>query len=583
MNRRTESFRLSRRQLLQTGAAAGVVAASAGCVRRARSIVSRDVPDRVSLSITCVPAEEDPVPVEIVSHFRENLDAVGVDTTVNYRSFEEFRFDVLLNHDFDIAVGRLPGHPDPDYLYGLFHSSLVAERGWQNPYGFGSVQLDEELENQRLETGHLRRQRVGTILETVANEQPVTPLAFPIEHRIVRSDRYQGFEDREFKLSTDLLALDPGERRETLEFTIGFTAPTKNLNPLSVEHRTEEIVTGLLYDSLLVREGGEYHSWLAESIEWDDTSAVLTLRDTFWHDDEPVTAGDVAFTYKFLPDTTLGETDEDSPAPAPVFRSRSTLVSDVVERDEQTVEFTFEAREEVARRALTVPILPRHVWEERTESAEISGIGSDPQTTEAIVTSNIPPVGSGPYEYVTHSERDYVDLELVEDHFSTRATELSALEPPASAVRVVVAPSEAGAVQGVLEGDFDFTLSPIPPEDANIDEDETASVTRTQASDVYHVGYNTRRDPLSNASFRRIISMLLDKAWLASGVFDGEAVPAVTPIADEEWIPEGLEWQGTDPVTPFLGTEGTLDVGAVIAEFTEIGYQYDEDGYLRGT
>lgn len=580
MNEQLERNAVTRRRLLVGTAAAGLAAASAGCARRARSIVGREQSEQVSLNITCVPAEEDPVPVEIVSQFREHLETAGIDVTVNYRSYEEFRLDVLLNHDFDIAVGRLGMYPDPDGLYDLFHSSLGPERGLQNPYGFSTVDLDEALESQRGETQFGRYQHVDRVLEIVASEQPIAPLVFPVEHRLVRSDRYAGFEGREFKTAADVLALDAGERRDRLVFAIGFTAPTKNLNPLSVEHRTEEVTTGLLYDSLLLRGDDGYLPWLAESVEWSDRSAVVTLRDATFHDGERVTSDDVVFTYQLLENTLLDE--ESALAPAPVFRGQTTLVEDVLARDDRTVGFEFAGRQNVARRGLTVPILPEHEWAQRTDSAEVGGIDSGPQITEAVVTENIPPIGSGPYRFVDNSTRDYVDLELVDDHFSMRVGTLSAFQPPAEELRVAVAPSHAGAVEGVADGEFDFTLSPIPPADVPDDTGDGISVTRVVSRDPYHVGYNTRTGPLNNPSFRRTVSMLLDKSWVASEVFDGEAVPTATPIRDDEWVPQSLGYYGADPEVPFLGDDNTLDEAAVREAFLDIGYQYDENDNLLG-
>lgn len=532
----------------------------------------------MSLSLTCVPAEEDPFPVEIVDHFRRNLEAVGVSTSVNYRSFEQFRLDVLVNHDFDVAVGRLPCGPDPDFLYALFHSAFVPEPGWQNPYGFTSVELDGELVSQR--TGSARRHSVGAVLGSLAREQPVSPLVFPVEHRLVRSDRYDGFDASAFADPTDVLALDPGGRRERLEFTIGYTAPTKNLNPLSVEHRTNDIATGLLYDPLLVHDGDDYLPWLAEEVAWNDGLAAVTLRDAFWHDGEPVTAADVAFTYRLLADSRLGEGE--SPVPAPKFRGRLAMVERVQARDDRTLEFELAASREVAPRALTVPVLPEHEWEDRTDTADVGGIEGDEHTTEAFVTANVPPVGSGPYRFVDRSERDYVELGLVEDHFTTAVEELSEYDPPAEVVRIVVAPSEAGAIQGVVDGEFDFTLSSIPPGDISEELGEGAQLTTTRARDVYHVGYNARREPMSNAAFRRVVARLVDKSQVAAEVFEGEAEPTATLVAGE-WVPAGLRWDGTDPETPFFDRDGELDVDAAREAFVDIGFRYDDDGRLRGT
>lgn len=568
----------TRRRVLLGTASVGLAATSGGCVRRARSILGRQTSDQVSLSLTCVPAEEDTFPAEIVSYFRDNLETAGIETTVNYRSYEEFRIDVLLNHDFDIAVGRLPVYPDPDAMYGLFHSSFVPERGWQNPYGFSNVELDEVLAMQRRDEGQ-RREHVYSALEILAGDQAIAPLVFPVEHRFVRSDRYDGFRNREFKSATDLLSLSPDEQREELRFGIGFTAPTRNLNPLSVEHRTEEIVTGLVYDSIVRRVDGKYVPWLAADIDWSGQSALVRIREGEWHDGEPVTAADVAFTYRLLQDTLLES--EDSASPAPVYRGRMSLVDTVTAHDDRTVEFEFTTGSDVANRALTVPVLPEHVWEDRTETADVSGIVNDSQITEAVVNTNIPPIGSGPYSFVDRSERDFVVLELVDDHFLPRGELDSTLTVPATEIHVVVAPSGDGALEDVQRGDLDFTLSPIPPEDMDVESTPETEITRTASRELYHIGYNARTEPLSNGSFRRQLSRLVDKSWIAATVFDGEAIPATTPFLDGRWVPDSLKWDGRDPEVPFIGSDGTLDEERMREAFLEIGYQYGDDGVLR--
>ncbi|KPN31467.1 hypothetical protein SY89_02214 [Halolamina pelagica] len=43
-----------------------------------------------------------------------------------------------------------------------------------------------------------------------------------------------------------------------------------------------------------------------------------------WHDDEALTAADVAFTYDLLADTTLGD-GEDADVPSPEFRGSAAL------------------------------------------------------------------------------------------------------------------------------------------------------------------------------------------------------------------------------------------------------------------
>lgn len=562
------------------GASVSLAAISGGCTRRVRSIVTRSSPDRVSLSIACMPADADPIPAQIARHLRTHLEDVGISTSIDYLSQEAFRLEVLVNHAFDIAIGRHPGAEDPDFLYGMLHSSFGPEPGWQNPSGFTNLDLDELLSQQRFETGEARRDTVARALTIAAREQAVAPIAFPIDFRAVRPDRYDGFGSRTFDEAIDILSLSPRTERDELRFTIGFTSPTKNLNPLSVERRTRDTITGLVYDTLVVRSDGETYPWLAESVDWNDRSAIATLRSVNWHDGEPVTAKDVVFTYRLLQDTSLGEME--SPRPVPRFRSRSELIDEVRERDDRTVEFQFDAVREVAQRALTVPILPRHEWIALARRAELVGLGDDQEAMEAVVTDNIPPVGCGPYRFVDRSERNSVDLEVFGDHFSTKGDVDLPFRPPASRITVVVAPSDEGAVSEVLDGTIDFTLSPISIDAAEFEPQDPAIAIESPTNDFYHVTYNTRNEPLSNTPFRRLLSRLVDKQWIVDEAFGGHARPTATPITDERWIPDELQWNRQDPEVPFLGSDGHLDVEVAREKFVDIGFRYDEDGNLVG-
>ncbi|MFU8866871.1 ABC transporter substrate-binding protein, partial [Natronococcus sp.] len=94
------------------------------------------------------------------------------------------------------------------------------------------------------------------------------------------------------------------------------------------------------------------------------------------------------------------------------------------------------------------------------------------------------------------------------------------------------------------------------------------------------VGFNARIEPFSNPHVRRLVSGLLDESWIVDEIFDGRATPTATPLP-EEWVPEGLLWEGADPVTPFFGDDGDLDAEAARAALEEAGYRYDDQGRLH--
>lgn len=141
----------------------------------------------------------------------------------------------------------------------------------------------------------------------------------------------------------------------------------------------------------------------------------------------------------------------------------------------------------------------------------------------------------------------------------------------------MVAPSNADAVAGVIDGSIAGTISPI-----DLSDEGQATTIQTPVPSFYHVACNVRNQPLNNPHFRRVVARLLDKEWLVENVFDGQARPASRPIANHKWVPERLRWDGDDPEVPFFGTDGTVAAETAREALTTAGYQYDSEGYLLG-
>ena len=589
---------LSRRAAL--AGAAGVTVPVSGCVRELRSIVNRDDVDQLSLSITTLPADGDRESIRLAREIASTLEAAGVDVDIEMRSNEEFLRAVLINHDFDVYVGRHPGGLDPDFLYEALHSLYADESGWQNPFGVTNFLLDDLLETQREAEGEDRQAAVAATLEAVAVEQPFVPICRPIEHRLVRTDRFEGWEAGHLATRTGYLGLETGgEDVERLRAVHTDARPSQNLNPLNAEYRDRGTITDLLYDSLATdivdgearspENGSDDDSvagdrtlepWLAAGWEWDDESTLhVDLREecTF-HDGEPLTADDVAFTYAFLADTSPDGSP--SPAPSPRHRGRVAAIDDVTATGEYDLEFAVDVGRDAAERALTVPILPAHVWEDRAANADVPGVRVAQGTTDAVVTDNVPAVGSGPYQFRERTDREHVTLERFEDHF-TRRDGVDLPEPTAGELRVQIDPRSTSAIQLVEDDSADVTSSTLETYvvDDIADREDTRLLESTSWA-FYHLGFNARKAPFGNPRFRRVVARLIDEAWLVEEVFHGHAEPIATPVIDR-WTPDALAWDGDDPETPFLGSNGEVDVDAARAAFQDAGFRYDGDGNLR--
>lgn len=579
---------LTRRSLL--GGAAGLVAgASAGCVQRTRSLLGRDVASPVSLTVKSVPADSDRAATWIARHLVEHLEAVGIDTTLVLESEDQLRRSILINHDFDLYVARYPGHRDPDSLRPLLHSVFVDEPGWQNPFGFVDLTVDEQLDRQRTLDGAARRTVVGDLLRGIARLQPFTVIAFPDDVRAVRSDRFTGWRAPGLSSPLGYLALRRASAdQSTLRVVLTDERVTRNFNPLAVEFRNRGTLTGLLYDPLAHRLGDEILPWLAAEWTWDDTRdgtvARVRLRENLtWHDGRRIGAGDVAFTYALLEDTTLGEGAV--PAPAPRFRGRVSLVESVTVIDERTLRFKFrDTTPAVAARAFTVPVLPEREWRPMAVPAEFSGLELFEGVTEALIWDNPEPIGSGALQFERRVVDEAIAFSRFDDHFLHRgAAPAEAFQDGVSfeSLTVRIAPSDESAVELVAIDEVDGTASTVGPHVVpTIGRRDATQLVVTPSQSFYHVGYNVRQEPLGNPRFRRAIARLVDEPYLADTVLEGFASPSAAPLNETHWLPNDLRWDGEDPSVPFVGAGGELDTTSAKELFREIGYQYDEDGRL---
>lgn len=603
-----ESSAVSRRSML---AATGLAVATAGCIREARNAINREQVDQLSVTITTLPSDSDRESIQLARAIRDVLETAGIDASLRIRPSEEYLRTVLVNHDFELCVGRYPGGTDPAILYEALHSQYADEAGWQNPFGLTNLAVDDALERQRLADGDERREAIEATLEAFVAEQPFVPICAPSEYRLVRGDRFEGWGQFHPASPLGYLGLEGDDDNDRLRAVHTDPRPSWNLNPLSVEYRDRGLFTGLLYDSLAVDAADElvenelptagdenddesetrrYRPWLADGWEWDEhdeNGGTLTVRlrdDCWFHDGEPVTVEDVVFTYRFLADTTRGEGA--IPSPTPRHRGKIAPVEDLERLDDDRLELSIAGGRDVAERALTVPILPEHVWAERSQAADVRGVQIADGTTEAVVVDNVPAVGSGPFAFVERTEREHVTLERHEEHFTLQdGVDLPA--PTVEEVRVTIDPRSTSAVELVTDDDADVTTAALESYvvDGVIEttaETEELELLGPPSRAFYYLGFNARTAPFSNPRFRRTVARLLDKTWLAEEVFDGHARPITVPVADE-WVPEDLAFDGDDPTTPFLGTagDGEIDVEATRAAFEEVGYSYDAAGRLR--
>jgi peptide/nickel transport system substrate-binding protein len=579
----------TRRRVL-LGSAAFSAAGLSGCIQRVRSVLDSDPPDQVSLEITTLPGDADAVATQIARQLTENLSTAGVETDLLLLPRDELRREVLINQEYDIFVAAYPGAQDPDFLRSLLHSSFSNEAGWQNPFDFTDIGVDDLLAEQRREQGPIRKNAVVDIQHEMARQQPFSAIAVPDEIRAVRTDRFDGWGNAPSGSPLDFVGLsDSDTGAERLWVAVTSASVTQNLNPIDLESRNRGAITGLLYDSLGRWYDGDVQPWAAQDWSFeqsDGTVATVTLRPQLtWHDGSSLTTEDIAFTIRFLRDTGLGEFD--TTVPAPRFQGRTSLIDAVEVVDDRQIRMRFgETDPTVAKRAFTVPIFPRSEWADKARSAEIAGVSASNQVTEALVWENPSPVGSGVFAFQSNAEDEQLVLQRYDDHFLTRESPPRVHDrfvggPPYEELTFRVVRSDETAVQLLETDEVDAVVSPLGPEVVpRIGRTSDIELRVDNSRMFYMAGFNTNREPLGNPHFRRFVARLLDKEFIVDEILDDYGIPAASPLAGTDWLASGLQWDGADPEVPFFGSEGGLNVEAARNSLRKAGFEFTDDGEL---
>ncbi|HSK94233.1 MAG TPA: ABC transporter substrate-binding protein [Candidatus Angelobacter sp.] len=182
---------------------------------------------------------------------------------------------------------------------------------------------------------------------------------------------------------------------------IGWGGSPDSLNPGNGVLSEAYTLYALMYDVPVdITSEGEYVPELAEAwdVSEDGLTWTLTIRDDVtFHDGEPLTAEDVAFSIQLYKDT-------DS---FPFLPSYATYFETIEAPDEQTVVLTtaeplgnFEAN------MVFMYILPEHIWSELDDPVEFE---------------NEEMIGSGPFQLTNYSQGEFVELEAYEEYWGTGA------------------------------------------------------------------------------------------------------------------------------------------------------------------
>jgi len=286
----------------------------------------------------------------------------------------------------------------------------------------------------------------------------------------------------------------------------------ERLTPWDLRSRGAEHVADLIYNGLIQLDAqGRPQPDLAERWEpsSDGKTLTFTLRENIrWHDGEPFSADDVAWTMNILRTIT--------PTSSLLYDLR-TIIAQVDVVDERTV--TLQLREPYAPllAELSVPILPRHRLQDRSPE-DISGYNF----WDA-------PIGTGPFKF-DRREADQAILFTRNDDFYAR-------KPYLEQVALLIAPDKGVAAAALANGDLQLAEFGGPTE---VITEVTLPDTTTRGTYTengwYGVVFNTREGRVfADGRVREALARAVDVPAIVRDIVGDNGAPIATTIVNNTW------------------------------------------------
>ncbi len=339
---------------------------------------------------------------------------------------------------------------------------------------------------------------------------------------------------------TDEVVEDEGADPETYQdpntLVISTSQSIENWNPFMQIYVIEHQFRQLQYQPLISLSAEDYTPTGGLAEDWEESEDGLTwtfnLRETNWHDGEPVTAEDVEYTYEIL------LTD-------PVISARNAdlvdLIDEVVAVDESTVEIR------VNRPTVTIEnsdqvIVPKHIWE------EYDGAWNE------FTNDDFPIVGSGPFQMTDFETDQFIRYQANEDFWGGAPGFDELVFQYYTEPDTAVAALEAGEVDlvGGLNEQQLQRLEGIDGIETNVAPDRRWTALRFNTGSVTSGGeeFGNPNPALADTQVRQAIHHAIDKQELIDRVRGGYGVVAtsIVPSVFEttHWEPSGDEVIGPD-------------------------------------
>jgi len=295
---------------------------------------------------------------------------------------------------------------------------------------------------------------------------------------------------------------------------IGWVGDLEGLNPLTAFSGWVVAFFLTIYESLLwYGTDLKPAPMLATtySVSPDDLSWTFTLvRNATWHDGVPFTSADVKFTYEFLKNGNF---------PCAAYQCPTAAdITSIDTPDNYTVVLHTAKPVSVMTSVIAeLPILPQHIWGKLNY-------------TQVVNFPNNPPIGTGPFKFLTWKAGEYAEVVVNQNYWRTR--------PHIDAIIFKHYDSVDGVVLGLRSGEIDTVgISTLLASTVRtLEQDPDIKVVISPNLRFNYIGFNQNdtspvvNPTLRDSRVRLALRYTVDKSRYVNFSFLGYATPGVSVI-----------------------------------------------------
>jgi peptide/nickel transport system substrate-binding protein len=322
----------------------------------------------------------------------------------------------------------------------------------------------------------------------------------------------------------------------------------------------------------------------AVAADGDVFSVEVPIRDDAnWSDGQPMTAGDVVFTYETVRDLTLGG-DWLAAFPLPDPENADKLGITAVEAvADKTVKISFNKQPGLAvwpHSVAVAPIMARHFWEPKVTEAK----GSEDAATALYAASGEGDPSGGPMTVSGREAGAFVRLQSNETwHRSgeevTSGGETYSYGPYATEETQSLYSSQDAAVLALKDGEVAYLINPLGMQrglQSQVIDDPNLETVVNPTNGYRYLAFNMRKAPMSDLAFRKALATIIDKEFMADKVLQGVAFPlwGHLPEGNAAYYDEAI---AEEIASPYKGLDEFTRLNNAVTLLSDAGYTWQRE------